>query len=95
MLIVFGLTHPAVVLAAAVPGEDQGPDGDDHRPSHRRILGSGHVLPAAPPIHFLYKFPWTLAWLGSPGITSYGMIFGLEQTGQDPGHRIDIDADPV
>jgi len=33
-----------------------------------------------PPIHFLYKFPWTVAWLGSPGITSYGMIFGLQQT---------------
>jgi energy-coupling factor transport system permease protein len=33
-----------------------------------------------PPIHFLYKFPWTMAWLGSPGITTYGMIFGLQQT---------------
>ena len=33
-----------------------------------------------PPIHFIYKFPWTLAWLGSPGITTYGMIFGIEQT---------------
>src|SRR5260370_10864247 len=33
-----------------------------------------------PPIHFLFRFPWTLAWLGSPGITSYGMVFGIEQT---------------
>lgn len=33
-----------------------------------------------PPIHFLYQFPWTLSWLGSPGITTYGMIFGLQQT---------------
>ena len=33
-----------------------------------------------PPIHFLYKFPWTISWLGSPGITSYGMVFGLEQS---------------
>jgi energy-coupling factor transport system permease protein len=32
-----------------------------------------------PPIHFLYQFPWTISWLGSPGITTYGMIFGLEQ----------------
>jgi len=33
-----------------------------------------------PPIHFLYQFPWTLSWLGSPGITTYGMVFGLEQS---------------
>jgi energy-coupling factor transport system permease protein len=33
-----------------------------------------------PPIHYVYQFPWTLSWLGSPGITTYGMIFGLEQT---------------
>jgi energy-coupling factor transport system permease protein len=33
-----------------------------------------------PPIHFLYQFPWTISWLGSPGITTYGMVFGLEQT---------------
>jgi hypothetical protein len=33
-----------------------------------------------PPIHYLYQFPWTIAWLGSPGITTYGMVFGLEQT---------------
>ena len=31
-------------------------------------------------IHFLYQFPWTISWLGSPGITTYGMVFGLEQT---------------
>ena len=33
-----------------------------------------------PPIHYLYQFPWTISWLGSPGITSYGLVFGLEQT---------------
>jgi energy-coupling factor transport system permease protein len=33
-----------------------------------------------PPIHFLYQFPPTISWLGSPGITTYGMIFGLQQT---------------
>ena len=33
-----------------------------------------------PPIHYLYQFPWTISWMGSPGITSYGMVFGLEQT---------------
>jgi energy-coupling factor transport system permease protein len=33
-----------------------------------------------PPIHFIYQFPWTISWLGSPGITAYGMVFGLQQT---------------
>jgi energy-coupling factor transport system permease protein len=33
-----------------------------------------------PPIHFLYQFPWTISWLGSPGITTFGMVFGLEQS---------------
>jgi energy-coupling factor transport system permease protein len=33
-----------------------------------------------PPIHYLYQFPWTISWLGSPGITSSGLVFGLEQT---------------
>jgi energy-coupling factor transport system permease protein len=42
--------------------------------------GQGMYYLPPPPIHFLYKFPWTLAWLGSPGITSYGMLFGFEQT---------------
>jgi energy-coupling factor transport system permease protein len=34
----------------------------------------------SPPVHFLYQFPWTISWLGSPGITTYGMVFGLEQS---------------
>jgi energy-coupling factor transport system permease protein len=33
-----------------------------------------------PPIHYLYQFPWTISWLGSPGVTTYGMVFGLEQS---------------
>ena len=33
-----------------------------------------------PPIHFIYQFPWTISWLGSPGITAYGMVFGLQQS---------------
>jgi energy-coupling factor transport system permease protein len=33
-----------------------------------------------PPVHYLYQFPWTISWLGSPGLTSYGLIFGLEQS---------------
>ena len=33
-----------------------------------------------PPIHYIYQFPWTISWLGSPGITGYGLVFGLEQT---------------
>ncbi|HEX2321557.1 MAG TPA: energy-coupling factor transporter transmembrane component T [Streptosporangiaceae bacterium] len=42
--------------------------------------GQGMYYLAPPPIHFLYQFPWTISWLGSPGITTYGMIFGLEQS---------------
>ena len=42
--------------------------------------GQGMYYLPPPPIHYLYKFPWTLAWLGSPGITTYGMVFGIEQT---------------
>src|SRR5712692_10738490 len=38
-----------------------------------------YYLPPAP-IHYLYQFPWTISWMGSPGITTYGMIFGLEQS---------------
>jgi energy-coupling factor transport system permease protein len=38
-----------------------------------------YYLPPAP-IHFLWQFPWTLSWMGSPGITTYGMVFGLQQT---------------
>ena len=49
-------------------------------PAIAGFWGQGMYYLPPPPIHFLYKFPWTLAWLGSPGITSYGMIFGLQQT---------------
>lgn len=38
-----------------------------------------YYLPS-PPIHFLYQFPPTISWMGSPGITTFGMIFGLEQS---------------
>jgi energy-coupling factor transport system permease protein len=33
-----------------------------------------------PPIHYIYQFPWTISWMGSPGITAYGMVFGLQQS---------------
>ena len=33
-----------------------------------------------PPIHYIYQFPPTISWLGSPGLTSYGLVFGLEQS---------------
>jgi energy-coupling factor transport system permease protein len=49
-------------------------------PAVAGFWGQGMYYLPPPPIHFLYKFPWTLAWLGSPGITSYGMLFGFEQT---------------
>ncbi len=80
MLIVFGLTilpwfwlRPSRakirVLMVMIIG-----------PALAGFWGQGMYYLPPPPIHFLYKFPWTMAWLGSPGITSYGMIFGTEQT---------------
>jgi energy-coupling factor transport system permease protein len=38
-----------------------------------------YYLPPAP-IHYIYQFPGTISWMGSPGITSYGMVFGLQQS---------------
>ena len=32
------------------------------------------------PIHYIYQFPGTISWMGSPGITAYGMVFGLQQS---------------
>ncbi len=49
-------------------------------PAVAGFWGQGMYYLPPPPIHFLYTFPWTLSWLGSPGITSYGMLFGFEQT---------------
>ena len=49
-------------------------------PAIAGFWGQGMYYLPPPPIHFLYKFPWTMAWLGSPGITTYGMVFGLQQT---------------
>jgi energy-coupling factor transporter transmembrane protein EcfT len=80
MLIVFGLTivpwfwlKPSrakiKVLTVMIIG-----------PAIAGFWGQGMYYLPPPPIHFLYKFPWTMAWLGSPGITTYGMIFGLQQT---------------
>src|SRR5690349_22532195 len=80
MLIVFGLTilpwfwlRPSgakiKVLIVMIIG-----------PAIAGFWGQGLYYLPPPPIHFLYQFPWTMAWLGSPGITTYGMIFGLQQT---------------
>jgi energy-coupling factor transport system permease protein len=49
-------------------------------PAVAGFWGQGMYYLPPPPIHYLYQFPWTLAWLGSPGITTYGMIFGFQQT---------------
>ncbi|MDB5085430.1 MAG: ABC-type cobalt transport system, permease component CbiQ [Bacilli bacterium] len=32
--------------------------------------------------HLLFAFPWTLNWLGTPGLSSSGMIYGAEQAGR-------------
>jgi energy-coupling factor transport system permease protein len=80
MLVVFGLT--------LLPWFWLRPSRQKVRVLMVMIIGPGlagfwsqglYYLPS-PPIHFLFRFPWTLAWLGSPGITSYGMVFGIEQT---------------
>ncbi|HWG62322.1 MAG TPA: energy-coupling factor transporter transmembrane component T [Streptosporangiaceae bacterium] len=49
-------------------------------PAIGSIWGQGLYYLPNPPIHYLYQFPWTISWLGSPGITSYGLHFGLLQT---------------
>jgi energy-coupling factor transport system permease protein len=80
MLIVFGLTllpwfwlrpsrQRVRVLAVLVIG-----------PALTGFWSQGLYYLPNPPIHFLYQFPWTISWLGSPGITTYGMVFGLQQT---------------
>ncbi|MGO9078058.1 MAG: energy-coupling factor transporter transmembrane component T family protein [Streptosporangiaceae bacterium] len=80
MLIVFGLTilpwlwlrpsrQKVRVLAVMVIG-----------PALTGFWSQGLYYLPNPPIHFLYQFPPTISWLGSPGITTYGMVFGLQQT---------------
>ncbi|HEV2374103.1 MAG TPA: energy-coupling factor transporter transmembrane component T [Streptosporangiaceae bacterium] len=49
-------------------------------PALAGFWGQGMYYLPPPPIHYVYQFPWTLSWLGSPGITTYGMIFGLQQS---------------
>ena len=80
MLIVFGLTiipwfwlRPSKakvrVLLIMVVG-----------PAITGFWSQGLYYLPSPPIHFIYQFPWTISWLGSPGITAYGMVFGLQQS---------------
>ena len=94
MLIVFGLTHPAVVLAAPVPGEDQGPDGDDHRPAIAGFWWQGLYYLPPPPIHFIYKFPWTLGLARLAGHHHLRHDLRLAADGPGAGHRVHLDADP-
>jgi energy-coupling factor transport system permease protein len=49
-------------------------------PALTGFWSQGLLYQPSPPVHYLYKFPWTLEWLGSPGLTSYGLVFGMEQT---------------
>jgi len=80
MLIVFGLTvlpwfwlrpsrQRVRVLLVMVVG-----------PALTGFWSQGLYYLPSPPVHFLYQFPWTISWLGSPGITTYGMVFGLQQS---------------
>lgn len=80
MLIVFGLSilpwfwlHPSRakvrVLMVMVIG-----------PALTGFWSQGLYYLPPQPIHFIYQFPGTISWMGSPGITAYGLVFGLEQT---------------
>ena len=80
MLIVFGLSilpwfwlHPSRakvrVLMVMVIG-----------PALTGFWSQGLYYLPPPPIHYIYQFPGTISWMGSPGITAYGMVFGLQQT---------------
>lgn len=31
---------------------------------------------------FLFQFPWTMYWVGSPGVTLYGMQYGAQEAGR-------------
>jgi energy-coupling factor transport system permease protein len=31
---------------------------------------------------YLIRFPWTVSWVGTPGLATYGMVYGLEQIGR-------------
>ena len=80
MLIVFGLSllpwiwlrpsrQKVRVLAVMVAG-----------PALTGFWSQGLYYLPNPPIHFIYQFPPTISWLGSPGLTSFGLVFGLEQS---------------
>jgi energy-coupling factor transport system permease protein len=80
MLIVFGLTvlpwfwlrpsrSKVRVLMVMVIG-----------PALAGFWSQGLYYLPPPPIHYIYQFPWTISWMGSPGITAYGMVFGLQQS---------------
>ena len=80
MLIVFGLSllpwiwlrpsrQKVRVLAVMVVG-----------PALTGFWSQGLYYLPNPPVHYLYQFPGTISWLGSPGLTSYGLVFGLEQS---------------
>ena len=80
MLIVFGLS--------VLPWFWLRPSRNKVRVLMVMIIGPGlagfwsqglYYLPPAP-IHYIYQFPWTISWMGSPGITAYGMVFGLQQS---------------
>ncbi|EFH81250.1 energy-coupling factor transporter transmembrane component T family protein [Ktedonobacter racemifer] len=39
-------------------------------------------VPLTGHIHFLFTFPPTLNWIGTPGISTEGLLYGLQQTGR-------------
>src|SRR5205807_451191 len=34
------------------------------------------------PFHLIVVFPWTLSWLGTPGLSSTGLLYGIQQSGR-------------
>jgi energy-coupling factor transport system permease protein len=44
--------------------------------------GLFHPDPVNPLAHLIFPFPATISWFGSPGLSSTGLIYGLEQAGR-------------
>lgn len=45
-------------------------------------VNSSGITTNAPQDHLLYVFPPTLSWMGTPGLSANGLIYGLQQSGR-------------
>ena len=44
--------------------------------------GLFHPDPLNPMAHLIFPFPYTISWFGTPGLSSSGLLYGLEQAGR-------------